>query len=106
MASILIAGLLTLVLGFAIGWLAAWVASLRAPGVLSALWRWVLLGAGVLAAVLLVLLITPLGRLPSISDEGEVTTPAIAMAPPTGLNKMCSMEQSWSNAPEWQLYTT
>ena len=53
MASILIAGLLTLVLGFAIGWLAAWVASLRATGAtLSVLWGRVLAGAGVLAAVM------------------------------------------------------
>ena len=70
MASILIAGLLTLVLGFAIGWLAAWVASLRATGAtLSVLWGRVLAAAGVLAAVLAGVLVSPLVDLPFQPDS-------------------------------------
>ena len=70
MFSTLIAGALTLVLGFAIGWLAAWLASLRLSGAaLSTLWGRVLLGAGALAVVLLALVASPLVQFPTPASE-------------------------------------
>jgi len=74
MASILIAGLLTLVLGFAVGWLAAWVISLRVTSAtLSTLWGRVLAGAGVLAALLVVSLFLPGVGLPFRSVQPTPT---------------------------------
>ena len=72
MLSVLLAGALTLVLGFVIGWLGAWIASLRVSGAtMSSLWSRVLLVAGVLGVVLLVLVISPLGRLPAVADRRQ-----------------------------------
>ncbi len=76
MSSVLVAGALTLVLGFVIGWLGAWIASLRVSGAaMSSLWSRVLLVAGVLAVILFALVVSPLGRLPAVADRG------VSMAP-------------------------
>jgi len=59
--SMLTAGLLTLTLGFILGWLAAWVVVVRGSGVPSSLpWGRVLLGAAALATVLFALVLSPL----------------------------------------------
>jgi hypothetical protein len=76
MLSVLLAGALTLVLGFVVGWLGAWIASLRVPGAaMSSLWGRVLLVAGVLAVILFALVASPLGRLPASADR------SVSMAP-------------------------
>ena len=99
MASILIAGLLTLVLGFAIGWLAAWVASLRfSRATLSTLWGRVLLGSGVLAAVLVALLASPLVNLPSrlgdVTPTDVVPTETSAAATPVAATPVAAYPTS------------
>lgn len=61
MLSTLIAGLLTLALGFLVAWLAAWVLSVRTPGaVLSArTWRWGAIGAAGAALLLFLVQLLP-----------------------------------------------
>lgn len=60
MFSFLVAGLLTLLLGFIIGWLAAWINLLRTPGTTPGpLWKWVLIGAAAGVLLLFLLMLSP-----------------------------------------------
>ena len=71
MVSTLITGALTLILGFIIGWLAAWIVVARRPSAPpSTLWRSVLLLAGIAAVLLLALTFSPLVGLSSLTHRG------------------------------------
>jgi len=80
MFSTLTAEMLTLTLGFIIGWLAAWLIVVRPPGApTNLLWKRVLLGAGTLAVILLVLVLSPLVDLSMAT--GAQSTEKAALAP-------------------------
>ena len=82
--SFLIAGLLTLVLGFIIAWLVAWIVSLHMPGSNPGpLWARVLIGAGVAALLLFALVLSPWVDLTSASraQAATITPVQVAQAP-------------------------
>ena len=78
MLSTLITGAFTLVLGFIIGWLTAWIVVARRPNApSSAMWRSVLLVAGILAVLLLAVIVSPLVGLSSLTGraaEARITS--------------------------------
>lgn len=68
----LVVGLLTLVLGFIAAWLLAWIVQLRTQRAQSdATWKRVLLGAGIIALLLIALLLSPFVDLTALRPDSE-----------------------------------
>lgn len=80
MATALVAGLLTLVLGFILAWLLAWIVQLRAGQARAdATWKRVLLGAGIIALLLLALFLSPLVDLTALRPDGQSVAAAATL---------------------------
>lgn len=74
--SVTIAGLLTVTLGFVLGWLAAWIALASVPGAAKArIWNWGFLTAGLVALLLFAMPLTPWAR-DRVPDQAAVPADA------------------------------